>query len=428
MKILPCVLATLLLLLPSSPPLSGQVPLTRHERNPILLASTESDWLGALNVFGLRESPYGWRFWYCGRLPYGNFTINDAVSVDGVEIYVYAKNPVVMPQIGGARKPSVVKAGGVYWMYYYVTVGSSYAIHLSTSPDGRTWQPHPGNPVVGPGGPGAWDGAGVLAPVVLLEGNTFRMWYQGWDGSFSSIGYATSTDGIAWTKHPGNPVLTHGGSPTDFDFLTAGEPACVRTGDWLHMYYTAVSGADRLSIGYARSADGLVWVKSSSNPVLTPGFAAWEAVSVAASFVSTEGTRLDLYYSGLDAAGVWRTGLARAPIVVSAGDPAGQETIPHGAQLPPLRSHPNPFNPSTVIEAAIPEGGGSVTLVIHDVAGRLVGRVSRSVASGGVVEFTWDGTAEGGVRMGSGVYFCSVELNGPGGRAVSPVHKLVLLR
>jgi hypothetical protein len=64
---------------------------------------------------------------------------------------------------------------------------------------------------VGPAG--SWEPDRVGRPSVLYENGEFRMWYDGqiWP-SARHVGYATSTDGRHWTKHPGNPVLLHQGA------------------------------------------------------------------------------------------------------------------------------------------------------------------------------------------------------------------------
>jgi len=54
-----------------------------------------------------------------------------------------------------------------------------------------------------------WDGRRVIDPVVIKEGGIYKMWYTG-EGLDSKwrIGYATSPDGINWTKYAWNPVLS----------------------------------------------------------------------------------------------------------------------------------------------------------------------------------------------------------------------------
>jgi len=61
------------------------------------------------------------------------------------------------------------------------------------------------------GFPGAWDDEGVKDPCILQ--GSYKMWYSGYDGSNWQIGYATSEDGVNWTRST-NPVLTIGAATT----------------------------------------------------------------------------------------------------------------------------------------------------------------------------------------------------------------------
>ena len=45
---------------------------------------------------------------------------------------------------------------------------------------------------------------------MILDNGVYGMWYDGHDSTVWRIGYATSEDGIHWTKYMGNPVLHEG--------------------------------------------------------------------------------------------------------------------------------------------------------------------------------------------------------------------------
>jgi hypothetical protein len=66
---------------------------------------------------------------------------------------------------------------------------------------------------------------------------------------------------------------------------------------------------------------------------------------------------------------------------------------------------PNPFNPTTVIQYDVPEEGGEVTLLIYDVAGRLVRTLVDHQQTAGRKRVTWNGDDDRGSRVASGVYF-----------------------
>jgi hypothetical protein len=69
---------------------------------------------------------------------------------------------------------------------------------------------------------------------------------------------------------------------------------------------------------------------------------------------------------------------------------------------------PNPFNPSTTVRYEL-RGPGIVSLVVYDVAGRMVKRLVDENKPGGVHTVTWDGTSESGSRVSSGIYFYKLE-------------------
>ena len=72
------------------------------------------------------------------------------------------------------------------------------------------WVPYGGNPLFAGTGAPTWDREIRERGFVLREADGWKLWYTGYDSSRSevkSLGYATSPDGIQWTRHPGNPVF-----------------------------------------------------------------------------------------------------------------------------------------------------------------------------------------------------------------------------
>lgn len=67
------------------------------------------------------------------------------------------------------------------------------------------------NPVFTAGASGQWDAAIRERGWILKEGDTYHMWYTGYvmpESNPKKLGYATSKDGITWTRYPGNPIYT----------------------------------------------------------------------------------------------------------------------------------------------------------------------------------------------------------------------------
>ncbi|MGD1048349.1 MAG: M1 family aminopeptidase [Candidatus Krumholzibacteriaceae bacterium] len=103
----------------------------------------------------------------------------------------------------------------------------------------------------------------------------------------------------------------------------------------------------------------------------------------------------------------------------TAAAPTGA-VVPSAAYL--AQNFPNPFNPATTIEFALPEPAAA-SLRIYDAAGRLVRVLAAGALSRGTYVRTWDGTDASGRAVSSGVYFYRLDAG-----AFSRTRKMVLLR
>jgi len=82
---------------------------------------------------------------------------------------------------------------------------------------------------------------------------------------------------------------------------------------------------------------------------------------------------------------------------------------PASATLAPSR--PNPFNPRTQIDFALPQAGPA-TLSIYDAGGRRVAiLVNSQTVPAGPHSVAWDGTSDNGREVASGIYFAMLETN-----------------
>jgi hypothetical protein len=129
---------------------------------------------------------------------------------------------------------------------------------------------HPANPILTAGPKGSWDEAGIERVAVLRLGPTdWRMWYA-CTGARRTIGLATSRDGVAWTKHPGNPVLR----PTEaWEDGHLSPTSVVQVNGKFFLYYWAPGHVyvDRVTgklpppkmkyIALATSEDGINWTR-----------------------------------------------------------------------------------------------------------------------------------------------------------------------
>lgn len=68
--------------------------------------------------------------------------------------------------------------------------------------------PYKSNPVFSGTGQNTWDSLIRERGYILKEDSFYYLWYTGYrhDDSVKYLGYATSPNGITWTRYPGNPI------------------------------------------------------------------------------------------------------------------------------------------------------------------------------------------------------------------------------
>lgn len=76
-------------------------------------------------------------------------------------------------------------------------------------PELTKFEPIATNPVFTAQGEGHWDVKIRERGWIIREGDLWRMWFTGYDGTRPGrrmLGYATSRDGLSWQPHPANPI------------------------------------------------------------------------------------------------------------------------------------------------------------------------------------------------------------------------------
>jgi len=214
------------------------------------------------------------------------------------------------------RSSTVIYKDGEYHLYYFASgVLSGLRIGLAKSQDGIHWEKFQGNPILSPGEQGSWDSDVIYHPKAIHDGTKFYMWYAGSDGYYVRGGLATSTDGEAWEKHPANPVLLPGPSGSWDEYRVWPSAGVVIHDDKFAMLYTGVIYANpsNSSIGLATSIDGIVWEKDENNPVLSAGLpGAWDHEGLGNASLLFDGERFKLWFGGHDANGAWHIGYAES--------------------------------------------------------------------------------------------------------------------
>jgi beta-1,2-mannobiose phosphorylase / 1,2-beta-oligomannan phosphorylase len=182
---------------------------------------------------------------------------------------------------------------------------------------------------------------------ILFEDGIYKMWYTGYiggDNDPKSLGYATSADGINWTRCPKNPifsekwtedmfVMKHDGkyfmfaegkndvahhltSEDGINWLEQGDlvmltvksdtipgpygtpSALIENGKW-YLFYERNDEA----IWLATSTDHITWTNVQDEPVLTKGPGTYDSGAVASNQVVKYKGKYYMYYHGSSDAG-----------------------------------------------------------------------------------------------------------------------------
>ncbi|MDZ7330959.1 MAG: T9SS type A sorting domain-containing protein [candidate division KSB1 bacterium] len=352
--------------------------------------------------------------------------------------------------------PSASNSGTdwTFTMYYDGTTGGDEAIGVGFSSDGITWTGYDpdgngkANAVLeGTYISGDWDRNYVSrATIIKLGPNNYQMWYSGGDGAMNhGIGYATSADGFNWTRNATNPIFHktdtgYPGYPWRSDRTYC--PAVIYESGVYKMWYAGKSPSGNYAIGYASGSSPLIpvelisfsamvsnyqvtisWTTAtetenlgfhlfrSTDPEqdyqkITPALIKGSGSSAQAhsySFIDRNVQPSQTYYYKL--ADVDYSGNMRfhGPISVTV------DAKPSGYSL--SQNYPNPFNPETAINFSLKEAG-KVTLKIYNLQGQLVRTLVDEEKLAGSYSVMWNGTADNGAKLASGIYYYTLKVNG----------------
>jgi predicted GH43/DUF377 family glycosyl hydrolase len=208
------------------------------------------------------------------------------------------------------NRPVVIKYGNRYQMWYTGQARGHSWIGYAASQDGKTWQRRSDKPVLS--AEKSWEKVAVMCPHVLYDEKLklYRMWYSGGEQyEPNAIGYATSKDGLKWTKLENNPIFQPvPENAWEKERVTACQ--VMRQGDWYLMFYIGFRDRDHAQIGVARSRDGIGdWQRHPDNPIIRPGKDKWDHDAVYKPYALFDGRRWLLWYNGRKG-GVEQIGLA----------------------------------------------------------------------------------------------------------------------
>jgi beta-1,2-mannobiose phosphorylase / 1,2-beta-oligomannan phosphorylase len=401
----------------------GQFTWTKDARNPVF-SGVNGTW--STHVFCpcvLFNSDSGrYEMWFnatIGPSAYPNYrpySVGRAISKDGINWTLNPSSAVLSPDAGTwdnvtIDAPEVIRENGQYKMWYTSWKDNESPNYLgyATSPDGIHWTKYSGKPIFGPG-TAAWEAGGPWFVSIIPFQGGYKMWYTGYTADFgtTAIGYATSADGIHWMRDTVHSPVLNVGASDQWDDSYVREPNVLAIGDSYYMWYVGDQTSGYGRTGLAVSKDGITnWTKYQANPVLVPGGAgAWDAERTCAGTVLRVGDVLHMWYEG------WRP--PHTSYQYSIGDATAQVVVPavgDGKENIAMafmlaQNYPNPFNPATVISYQLPVAS-EVRLSVYDLLGREVAVLVNERKAPGTYEVKFDAGQPGGQASGlpSGVYF-----------------------
>jgi predicted GH43/DUF377 family glycosyl hydrolase len=190
-------------------------------------------------------------------------TSRDGITWDGPPQIVLAPRPETGWE-NDINRPGVLFHDGAYHIWYTGQNKTHSAIGYATSDDGINWTRRSDNPVLVP--EAAWEKVAVMCPHVNWDAHEkcFKMWYSAGDQyEPNAIGFATSRDGFHWQKHP-EPVLLPDPQNAWEQHKVTGAQVIQRDDGYL-MFYIGFENEHHAQIGMARSRDGIAWERCVEN-------------------------------------------------------------------------------------------------------------------------------------------------------------------
>lgn len=129
-------------------------------------------------------------------------TLHEATSVDGKKWSAPSQ-----PQLEDIYAPTVITESGKYRMWYTDVKNEPWIFRYAESDDGKQWHVAP-DPILTM--TQKWEKGRLFYPTVIKVDDIYLMWYGSyWSArpQTTALGFAASSDGIHWHKHPQNPVL-----------------------------------------------------------------------------------------------------------------------------------------------------------------------------------------------------------------------------
>lgn len=159
-------------------------------------------------------------------------TLHESTSLDGI---AWTKpSPALLEHV---YCPTVLKNDAGYQMWFTDVSRRPWKLRYATSVNGRQWSVRQ-QPVLD--FTQDWESGILVYPCVLKIDGVYLLWYGSYHAQVkqtTAIGFAVSTDGIHWHKHPQNPVLRPDPTrPWESNYVTSGCVMRLADGSFRYWY------------------------------------------------------------------------------------------------------------------------------------------------------------------------------------------------
>jgi len=218
--------------------------------SPVLLPGEYGSWDDYTVTSGpVVRADSDYKMYYHGwRDQYEMWHIGLASSPDGKN---WTKNPEPVlyateneHQIGAL---DIIKVNNIYYMYFIERHYPYYTINLAVSQNGINWERYGNNPILE--ADKVWEGTGIYYPSVIYEDGRFIMVYM--NAAASGFGMAVSEDGKEWIKKNTNPFFVPELSNNSWAKRIA-YPFFRKFGNEYRIYYTGYDFNNEGMIGVLR--------------------------------------------------------------------------------------------------------------------------------------------------------------------------------
>lgn len=353
------------------------------------------------------------KMWYNGSQWIADRQIGYATSEDGIAWVKDEDNPVIPAGEVGSwdhyKYPGTVLRVNdtlkMWWMGSKDSGPESAVGYAWLDEEADEWNLQE-DPVLVKGEYPSWDDIGIFNPSVYYDGTLYHMYYSGIGGEDGmDIGYATSGNGINWTKHPSNPVLVH----TEGTFYSQwiATSGLVWYNNTLHMFFHGFDAStwdpvfSYFRVGYAWSTDYVTWqIENFGWPVLWEGVAGeWDDRAVRTPSVIVHNDSLKMWYTGYQLDGTCKIGYAVGDKVITGTGLSEKSPLASGI----LGIGPNPFTHEAAISYRL-AGRTAVRAEVRSGCGQTVATLINEILGPGEHRVVLDGR-----DLPPGLYFCTLK-------------------